>query len=181
MDGPSSIIPGIHESYQTNAIGKAPGPDNNLLELFPHGGYGLSNKLFYRMWDTKTVPDDFENANIISIFNKRDRSVCKVVARIFLGRLLDVAEEVISESAVFVGDMATPGKKPMNSDIHSSPSFGTFAKPSTRFLRLAMWSILDRSGYPITSPTSSSHSMTAWQDVSVRRMHSPNQFISPEA
>lgn len=61
----------------------------------------------------------------ISFPSSRDRSVCKVVARIFLGRLLDVAEEVISESAVFVGDMATPGKKPVNSEIHSSPSFGT--------------------------------------------------------
>lgn len=101
-----------------------------------------------RMCDTKTVSDDFENANIISIFKKGDRSVCKIVARIFLGRLLDVVEEVVPEYAVFVGDMATPGKKPMNSNIHYSSSFGTFAKPSTRFPRQAMWFVFHRFGCP---------------------------------
>jgi len=51
--------------------GKAPGPDNTLLFFFLHGGPKLKNyPMLCEIWKTKTVPSDFRDANIVTIFKK---------------------------------------------------------------------------------------------------------------
>lgn len=92
--------------------GRALGPDIPM-KIFTHGGYVLRTKLFYlvlRMWDNKIIPDDFKNANIITIFKKEERSIChnycgislfcigSKIYKILLGRRLDVVGEVLPES-----------------------------------------------------------------------------------
>ena len=94
--------------------GKAPGPDNIPLEFFTHGGPELKNRLMLlilKIWETKTLPSDFRDATIVTIFKKGDRGNCnnyrgisllsiasKIFARILLDRLLVLAEDVLPES-----------------------------------------------------------------------------------
>ena len=94
--------------------GKTPGPDNIPLELITHGGPELRNRLMLlilKIWETKTLPSDFRDANIITIFKKGDRENCnnyrgisllsiasKIFARILLDRLLLLAEDILPES-----------------------------------------------------------------------------------
>ncbi|KAK3882951.1 hypothetical protein Pcinc_012705 [Petrolisthes cinctipes] len=59
--------------------GKAPGPDNIPLELLTQGGPELRNRLMLlilKIWEIKTLPSDFRDATIITIFKKGDRENC---------------------------------------------------------------------------------------------------------
>lgn len=94
--------------------GKAPGPDNIPLEFFTHGSPEPRNNLMLlimTIWETKTLPSNFRDANIIAIFKKGDRENCnnhcrisllsiarKIFASILLNRLLVLAEDVLPES-----------------------------------------------------------------------------------
>ncbi|XP_068224752.1 uncharacterized protein [Palaemon carinicauda] len=112
-----ALPPSIHDfnkALPRMKPGKAPGPDNIPLELLTHGGLGLINRLMLlilKIWDTKTLPSDFCDANIVTIFKKGDRENCNyyrgisllsiasnIFARIFLDRLLILAEDVLPES-----------------------------------------------------------------------------------
>lgn len=90
--------------------GKAPEPDNIPLELLTHCGPELRNYfmlLILKIWETNTLPCDFRNAIIITIFKKGDRQNCnncrdisllgitsKIFARIFLDPLLILAKNM---------------------------------------------------------------------------------------
>ena len=106
-----SLPPSIQElkkAINRMKPGKAPGPDNIPLELLTHGGPGLINRLMLlvlKIWETKTLPSDFRDVNIITIFKKGDREDCnnyreisllsiasKIFARILLDRLLLLPE-----------------------------------------------------------------------------------------
>ena len=112
-----SLPPSIQElkkAINRMKPGKAPGPDNIPLELLKHSGPGLINRLMLlilKIWETKTLPSDFRDVNIITIFKKGDREDCnnyrgisllsiasKIFARILLDRLLLLEEEVLPES-----------------------------------------------------------------------------------
>jgi len=66
-------------------------------------------QLLHKIWETKSVPTDFRDANIVTVFKKGDRENCnnypgisllsiasKIFARILLHRLLTLAEDVLS-------------------------------------------------------------------------------------
>ena len=68
-------------------------------------------ELLTQIWNSDSVPPDFKNANIVTTFKKGDRMSCgnyrgisllciagKIFARILLGRLLQLAEEILPES-----------------------------------------------------------------------------------
>lgn len=89
--------------------GKAPRPDNIPLEFYTHGDPELKNHLMLillKIWETKTLPGDFCDANIIAIFKKGDWENCnnycsvsplsiasKIFAHILLDRLHVLAPE----------------------------------------------------------------------------------------
>lgn len=93
---------------------KSPGPDNIPAELLKRGGQALCNRLhalFITIWESKRVPKDFRDANIVAIFKKGDRANCenyrgisllsntgKVLARILLNRLQTLSEAILPES-----------------------------------------------------------------------------------
>ena len=59
--------------------GKAPGADGIYLKIIQHGGQKLLealHKTITTAWDTKTVPQDWKNAQLITLFKKGDRCVC---------------------------------------------------------------------------------------------------------
>ena len=94
--------------------GKAPGPDNVPFELLNSAGPAVKSRLMElltQIWNSDSVPPDFKNANIITIFKKGNRMSCgnyrgisllciagKIFARILLDRLLQLAEEILPES-----------------------------------------------------------------------------------
>ncbi|XP_076059549.1 uncharacterized protein LOC143036186 [Oratosquilla oratoria] len=94
--------------------GKAAGPDNIPTELLTHGGLVLKmrlHSLILKAWEEKQAPSDWKDALLITIFKKGDRRECgnyrgisllsiagKVLARILLNRLQNVAEVILPES-----------------------------------------------------------------------------------
>ena len=94
--------------------GKAPGADGIPPEIIQRGGatlLGVLHKVIVRAWDSKSVPQDWKDAQLITLFKKGDRRVCgnyrgisllsipgKVFARILLNRLSTVAESILPEA-----------------------------------------------------------------------------------
>ena len=113
MSAPPSLQE-LNNAVKHMKTAKTLGPDNIPLEIFPHAGPKLKNhlmQLLLKIWETKTVPSDFRDANIVTIFKKGDRKNCcnygsisllsiasKSFARILLHRLLTLAEDVLPES-----------------------------------------------------------------------------------
>ncbi|XP_076038135.1 uncharacterized protein LOC143023491 [Oratosquilla oratoria] len=53
--------------------GKTPWPDNIPVELLTHGRQEVKTRLMnllLRIWESKTVPGNLKNANIVTIFKK---------------------------------------------------------------------------------------------------------------
>ena len=154
--------------------GKAPGPDNIPLELLTHGGPELKNRLMlliHRIWETKTFPSDFRDANIITIFKKGDRENCnnyrgisllsiasKIFARILLDRLLILAEDVLPESQCGFRpsrgtiDMVFCARQLQEKSLEQQKPamfiFWDLKKAFDKVPRLAMWAVLSRFGCP---------------------------------
>ena len=97
------------------ADGKAPGVDGIPSEIWKHGGATIINsllKLIQQAWLEGTVPQEWKNANIVTIFKKGDRTQCgnyrgislltiagKAFARILLNRLnAHITPEVVPET-----------------------------------------------------------------------------------
>lgn len=154
--------------------GKAPGPDNIPLELLTHGGPELRNRLMLlilKIWETKTLPNDFRNANIITIFKKGDRENCnnyrgisllsiasKIFARILLDRLLTLAEDVLPESQCGFRpsrgtiDMIFCARQLQEKSLEQQQPimfiFWDLKKAFDKVPRPAMWAVLARYGCP---------------------------------
>ena len=94
---------------------KAPGGDAIPAEILKFGGDAVKRALaaFYmQCWETKTLPQDFRDAKIVSIYKRKgDRQNCgnhrgisllssagKVLARIMLTRLQHSLEQLLPES-----------------------------------------------------------------------------------
>ncbi|CAI9721462.1 Hypothetical predicted protein [Octopus vulgaris] len=93
---------------------KAPGPDNIPFEFFTHGGPEMRNHLMLlilNIWENKTLPNDFRDATITTIYKKGDGEDCnnyrnlsllsiasKIFARILFNHLCILAEDVLPES-----------------------------------------------------------------------------------
>lgn len=107
---------------------KRPGPDSLPSEILKKGGYLLHRRLHQMIlatWATETVPQEWKDANIITIYKKKsDKSICgnsrgisllaavgKVLARIVFFRLANhIAESVLPETQCgFRKDRRTTG------------------------------------------------------------------------
>ncbi|XP_076061565.1 uncharacterized protein LOC143037317 [Oratosquilla oratoria] len=154
--------------------GKAPGPDNVPLELLTHGGPELRNRLMLlilKIWETKTLPSDFRDATIVTIFKKGDRENCnnywgilllsiasKIFARILLDRLLVLAEDVLPESQCGFRpsrgtiDMIFCARQLQEKSLEQQQPamfiFWDLKKAFDKVPRPAMWAVLARFGCP---------------------------------
>ena len=154
--------------------GKAPGPDNIPLELITNGGPELRNRLMLlilKIWETKTLPSDFRDANIITFFKKGDRENCnnyrgisllsiasKIFARILLDRLLILAEDVLPESQCGFRpsrgtiDMIFCARQLQEKSLEQQQPimfiFWDLKKAFDKVPRPAMWAVLARYGCP---------------------------------
>ena len=95
--------------------GKAPGIDGISVEIWKCGGRSLIRillDLFHRCWRDETLPQDFRESKIVSIFKKKgSKNICgnyrgisllcvagKILARIMLSRLSAAFEDLLPES-----------------------------------------------------------------------------------
>uniref|UniRef100_A0A3B3I2G4 Reverse transcriptase domain-containing protein n=1 Tax=Oryzias latipes TaxID=8090 RepID=A0A3B3I2G4_ORYLA len=90
-------------ALKSTASGKAPGLDGMSSEILKYGGEKLCESLldlFNRCLISGTVPQDFRDSLIVTIYKKKgDRADSgKVLAKIVLNRLKTNAEEVLPES-----------------------------------------------------------------------------------
>lgn len=90
--------------------GRASDEDNLTAEIFKHDGsklIGTLHRLFIRIWEGESVPNDFKDATVVNIYeHKGDRADCKnyreishlyvadkIMARIIMDRLLPIFED----------------------------------------------------------------------------------------
>lgn len=113
MDAPPTTTE-LTRALQQLKNNKAPGIDNIPAELFKFGGSVLFSRLHHlilQIWDKSTVPAEFRNSLIVTLFKKGDKSQCnnyrgisllctasKVLSRILLNRLTPLSELLLPES-----------------------------------------------------------------------------------
>ena len=154
--------------------GKAPGPDKVPFELLNSAGPAVKSRLMElrtQIWNSDSVPPDFKNANIITIFKKGDHMSCgnyrgisllciagKIFARILLDRLLQLEEEILPESQCGIRpsrgtiDMIFCARQ-LQEKIREQQQplmqiFCDLRKAFDKVPRPAMWLTLDKFGCP---------------------------------
>ncbi|XP_076030408.1 uncharacterized protein LOC143018707 [Oratosquilla oratoria] len=171
----------VHKAV-TELKNKAAGPDGIPAEILKHDGDAITDclhNIFQKVWTSSCCPQQWKDADIISIFNKKgDRAVCgnstgisllatsgKVLTRILLFRLLDhIAEEVLLESqSVFRKERSTVKmvfvvrqlqEKAIEQQQDLYMIFVDLAKAFDTVNRTLLWEILRKFGCP--PPPSSS-------------------------
>ena len=105
----------LKKALKTTSSGKAPGLDGIPLDILKNGGDKLCEALldlFNRCLLSGTMPQDFRNALIVTIYKRKgDRAECgnhqgisllaiagKVLAKIVLNRLKLISKEILPES-----------------------------------------------------------------------------------
>ena len=113
MDEPPTLNE-VSLAVDTTSNGKAPGADGIHPEIIQYGGpmvLEALHKIILTAWETKSVPQDWKDAQIITLFKKGDRHLCsnyrgisllsipgKVFARVLLNRLTTLAESILPEA-----------------------------------------------------------------------------------
>lgn len=172
-----SLPPTVEEfnvALKQMSQGKAAGPDNIPTELLTHGGVVLKTRLYsliLKAWEQKQVPSDWKDALLVTIFKKGDRRECgnyrgisllsvagKILARILLNRLQDLAERILPESQcgfrpsrgtidmIFCARQLQEKAKEQQKPIFLI--FYDLEKAYDSVPRTAMWSVLSRFGVP---------------------------------
>ena len=127
--------------------------------------------LILKIWETKTLPSDFRDANIITIYKKVDRENCnnyrgisllsiasKIFACILLDRLLILAEDILPESQCGFRpsrrtiDMIFCARQLQEKSLEQQQPimfiFWDLKKAFDKVPRPAMWAVLARYGCP---------------------------------
>ena len=104
----------ISKAIDMVSDGKSPGSDGIHPEVIKRGGPKLLcalHEIIQEAWNTVTVPQDWKDAQLVTIFKKGDRRLCgnyrgisllsipgKVFARVLLNRLSPYAEGFLPEA-----------------------------------------------------------------------------------
>ncbi|VDM04140.1 unnamed protein product [Schistocephalus solidus] len=89
LDLPPSLQETIRAMQQLSS-GKAPGSDTILAEIYKHGGPQLMNQLtvlLQDMWHKGRIPQDFKDATILDLYEKRGTANSPTTTRILLNCL----------------------------------------------------------------------------------------------
>ena len=153
---------------------KAPGADAIPAEIYKHGGAELTHKLhclFIQIWKHNIVPQDFEDATIVTIYKRKDnKSDCgnyrgisllsiagKILTRIILDRLLRfIANNVLPETqcgfrsirgtADIIFSARQLKEKSLEQNINLYPVFIDRTKAFDTVNRVGLWKVLSKFG-----------------------------------
>ena len=154
--------------------GKSPGSDGIHPEVIKRGGSKLLSTLheiIQEAWNTATVPQDWKDAQLVTIFKKGDRRLCgnyrgisllsipgKVFARVLLNRLSSYAESFLPEaqcgfrSGRGTADMIFSLKQVQEKCIEQNMPlyliFIDFTKAFDTVDRKTLWIMLLKLGFP---------------------------------
>ena len=157
-------------------LGKSPGSDGIPAEVYQHRGEAVLDKLqdlFTNCWENGTLPQDFRDAVIVSLYkNKGEKSECsnyrgitllsiagKILARVLLNRHIPtIAQENTSESQcgfrsnrrtvdmIFVLRQIQEKCREQNTGLYAA--FVDLTKAFDTVSRDGLWKILARLGCP---------------------------------
>ena len=184
-----NAVPDITEVMEAvNALcdRKSPGNDGIHPELLKRGGEGLLQRLLEiitESWRKGKVPQDWKDAQLVTIFKKGDRRVCgnyrgisllsipgKVFARILLNRLTQHAEKFLPEAQCgfragrgtsdMIFSLRQIQEKCIEQNMPLYMIFVDFSKAFDTVNQSTLWKILRRLGCPdqFTNLISSLHS-----------------------
>ena len=171
------VCPSISEVEDATGMlcdGKSPGPDGIHPEIVKRGGSRLVEVLhdiITEAWKKSEVPQDWKDAQLITIFKKGDRKVCSnyrgisllsipgtVFARVLLNRLSSIAEDLLPEAQCGfragrgTTDMIFSLKQIQEKCIEQNMSlymvFVDFTKAFDTVNRSLLWKILKKIGCP---------------------------------
>ena len=173
MDLPPSVRE-LEECIRTLRNRISPGADGLPAELFKYGGESVLreiHKVISIVWDTESVPKDWKDSLIISIYkNKGDRAECgnsrgisllsvvgKLMAKILLKRLIkNVSEDLMPETQcgfrqnrstadmIFVARQALEKCREQHRELHMC--FIDLSKAFDTVERTMLWEVLRLSG-----------------------------------
>lgn len=159
---------------------KSPGSDGISAEVYKHGGNALLQRLtdlFAVCWEKGTIPQDFKDALIVSLYkNKGEKSDCsnyrgisllsiagKILARVLLNRITPtIAKEVLPESQggfrsgrgttdmVFVLRQIQEKCREQNMGLYAA--FIDLTKAFDTVSREGLWKIMHKLGCPPQAP-----------------------------
>ncbi len=164
----------IIEATKMLSEGKSPGSDGIHPEVIKRGGPKLLSALheiIKEAWKTTVVPQDWKDAQLVTIFKKGDRKVCgnyrgislfsipgKVFARVLLNRLTSHADSFLPEtqcgfrSGRGTADMIFALKQIQEKCIEQNMPlymvFIDFTKAFDTVDRPTLWKILRKLGFP---------------------------------
>jgi hypothetical protein len=152
---------------------KAGGPDGLKSELFKYGGPVLSHrfKLINKCWRERSIPEEWGQARVKSLFQKGKRNKCsncrrisllnsgyKIYGKIITQRFKTVSETILLEEKkgfrigrscidnVFIIKQTIEKRREFNLDTHMA--FLDLEKDFDRVNRNQIWQILNRRGIP---------------------------------
>lgn len=155
--------------------GKSPGSDGIHPEIIKRGGQKLLRTLcsiIQNAWTTATVPQDWKDAQLVTIFKKGDRRLCgnyrgisllsipgKVFARVLLNRLTSHAESLLPESqcgfranrgtADMIFSLKQIQEKCVEQNMELYMIFVDFTKAFDTVDRSTLWEVLAKLGFPV--------------------------------
>lgn len=155
--------------------GKAPGVDMIPGELLKYGGFETRHllwQLITKLWNTEKIPQEWRDANLVTIFKKGDRTDCsnyrgisllsiagKVFARILLNRLTNhVSDAILPETQCgfragrstidMIFTLRQVQEKCIEQNRPLFVVFVDFKKAFDTVNRAALWCVLKRYGCP---------------------------------
>ena len=164
----------ISKAIDMISDGKSPGSDGIHPEVIKRGGQKLLcalHEIIQEAWNTATVPQDWKDAQLVTIFKKGDRRLCgnyrgisllsipgKVFARVLLNRLSSYAEGFLPEaqcgfrSGRGTADMIFSLKQLQEKSIEQNMPlymiFIDFTKAFDTVDRTTLWKMLLKLGFP---------------------------------
>ena len=164
------------KAIQETKEGKSPGVCGIPAEIWKYGGENLQrtlHDLILLIWEEETVPQEWKDANIISLFKKGDRKDCgnyrgisllsiagKIMARILLNRLNSLlAPDILPETQCgfrsgrstvdMIFTLRQIQEKCQEQNMPLYAVFIDFTKAFDTVSREALWIVLQKFGCPI--------------------------------
>lgn len=164
----------VRRAVEMLSEGKSPGADGIHPEVIKKGGPKLLSALheiIQDAWKTAVVPQDWKDAQLVTIFKKGDRKVCgnyrgisllsipgKIFARVLLNRLSSYAESFLPETQCgFRGGRGTTDmifslkqiqEKSIEQNMPLYMIFVDFTKAFDTVDRSTLWKLLLKLGFP---------------------------------
>lgn len=164
----------VQEAVKQMKNRKATGLDNINIELIKYGGIMLHLRILHLVnecWKQRKIPEEWQTAEVISLYKKGNRSLCenyrgisllnvayKLYARVINNRLKKIADVLLLEEqngfrkGRSCNDNITAIRqiieKRREYNLETHIAFIDYVKAFDRVNRTVLWEIMEKHGYP---------------------------------